>query len=111
MGPAPGSESPWELARKALATMASGALATLDAHFYTASGRPFYQVVLEDPAAAYREASRVIPESMVRLLFKELLRRLSQGAAPYEIDEALRRLEEGDGSKFATMLGRGGHVT
>lgn len=104
----PGAGSLSELARKVLASMASGALAVLNAHFYSVAGKPFYQAIFDDPAAAYREASSVMPESMVKIMFREVLRRASPGASKDEVDEALRMLARGDASKFLELAGLGG---
>ena len=85
-------------ASEVLDALARGDLAALDAHFYSSLGRSFARVLAENPALAYREAAKVVPEPSVVMLFRAVLRSL--GADPEEIEAALEGLRAGDGSRF-----------
>ena len=87
-----------------LSRLAGGALASLNAYFYLTLGRSFTQAAVEDPPRAYREATRVMPEGMVRLVFRAMLRSL--GASPGEVEAALEALRAGDGSRFLNVAER-----
>ena len=89
---------------RVLDSLARGALAVLDAHFYSTLGLSFPQALAADPALAYSEAAKVMPESMVRTVLRAVLRSL--GADPEEIEAALEGLRAGDGSRFLELAAR-----
>ena len=83
-------------AEAALKSTAIGLLSNLNARFYSRFGRPFLEVLVSDPVAAYREALSVAPQGHVEAAIKIALR--AMGLQPQEVVQSVDALRRGDGS-------------
>lgn len=92
---------------RVLDRLAKGSLMVLDAHFYRSRGMSFPQAMVVDPAGAYAEASRVLPESMIAMMFKLVLKSL--GFSIIEVEGAVEQLRRGDSSAFLSLVSRAAH--
>ncbi len=92
-------------AETALKSTAIGLLSSLNARSYARFGRPFLEVLVTDPVAAYREAIAVAPQGHVEAAIKIALRAV--GLEPKEVVESLDALRRGDRSQLLRAV-RGG---
>ncbi|MGC9072502.1 MAG: hypothetical protein ACP5HK_07445 [Acidilobus sp.] len=91
-------------AESALRSVAIGLLMNLDARFYATFGRPFLEVLIADPATAYREALKVAPQGLVEAAIKIALRAF--GLGPHDVTAALDGMRKGDNGPLSEALRR-----